>query len=553
MTDAELSIVVKLKDMFSSQLNQIVTNTDRSAVKMESSWGKLTKGIMAAKAALVAWGIGQLTQFVDNMYQVAEKVSLATTAFENLTKSIGIDAVEAMERMRAASRKTVSDVQLMEAANKLLVLGAVETVSELEKVVKIGTELGIAMGIKASEGIEKFGAALATGNTETLRSVGIVIKMTDLVNKFGEANQKAYKSEILKIGAEKVKVLGSAHSELATRIQQSTAALQNFTDKAQTAVVGGIEGALANKGNIGTALQDLIFGADVRKYNEALAQRQAREEAAMRNKPLPGVGEGPATQAERLRKIAEMAAAFNADKTWEALNAPNAENETALAIDKLMAPQIKSKMQEFWEAMKFGLEDYYAKVRDTMMLIAETISRTFQDIEYNLGDVFFDAMMGKMKTFKEYLAAFVRDIGRTLSQMMARQMLGSIIGAIGGAFASTSTSAINKEFTSIGGGDNVVFSGMAPSLPGGALGGITSGMSIVGERGPEAVVPLPGARSIPVQFTGGGRGGSVTYIINAMDTQSIASALARDPSIIHRIVTSGMSADTQLRAAVRAV
>ena len=33
-----------------------------------------------------------------------------------------------------------------------------------------------------------------------------------------------------------------------------------------------------------------------------------------------------------------------------------------------------------------------------------------------------------------------------------------------------------------------------------ALGGITSGISIAGERGPEAVVPLPNGRSIPVDI-----------------------------------------------------
>ena len=33
-----------------------------------------------------------------------------------------------------------------------------------------------------------------------------------------------------------------------------------------------------------------------------------------------------------------------------------------------------------------------------------------------------------------------------------------------------------------------------------ALGGITSGVSIAGEQGPEAVVPLPDGRTIPVEI-----------------------------------------------------
>jgi hypothetical protein len=41
------------------------------------------------------------------------------------------------------------------------------------------------------------------------------------------------------------------------------------------------------------------------------------------------------------------------------------------------------------------------------------------------------------------------------------------------------------------------------NLPGMASGGITNGLTLAGEAGPEAVVPLPGGRSIPVQWTGG--------------------------------------------------
>jgi hypothetical protein len=39
-------------------------------------------------------------------------------------------------------------------------------------------------------------------------------------------------------------------------------------------------------------------------------------------------------------------------------------------------------------------------------------------------------------------------------------------------------------------------------LPAYAGGGITSGLSIAGEAGPEAVVPLPDGRRIPVQMAG---------------------------------------------------
>jgi hypothetical protein len=51
-----------------------------------------------------------------------------------------------------------------------------------------------------------------------------------------------------------------------------------------------------------------------------------------------------------------------------------------------------------------------------------------------------------------------------------------------------------------------------------ALGGITNGISIAGERGPEAVVPLPDGRTIPVniQSIDSNYGGSSSSSNNTM-------------------------------------
>jgi hypothetical protein len=71
-------------------------------------------------------------------------------------------------------------------------------------------------------------------------------------------------------------------------------------------------------------------------------------------------------------------------------------------------------------------------------------------------------------------------------------LIGDLIGSAG-ASAATTGAAVP---TSAG--------GLGQPLPTFADGGITNGPSIAGERGPEAVVPLPNGRQIPVQMQGSG-------------------------------------------------
>jgi len=79
---------------------------------------------------------------------------------------------------------------------------------------------------------------------------------------------------------------------------------------------------------------------------------------------------------------------------------------------------------------------------------------------------------------------------------------GSVVGeVVGGSVAKMTQDADKKVDESV---KNVEAKREMPNLPKKAKGGITAGPSIAGEAGPEAVVPLPDSRSIPVQIQTGG-------------------------------------------------
>jgi hypothetical protein len=51
-----------------------------------------------------------------------------------------------------------------------------------------------------------------------------------------------------------------------------------------------------------------------------------------------------------------------------------------------------------------------------------------------ISDVFFDALTGKMKSFKEYMLTFLKDLSSALSDFAAKMaMMGIIKGAVGAA------------------------------------------------------------------------------------------------------------------------
>ncbi|QOJ34053.1 MAG: hypothetical protein HRU82_03410 [Nitrospira sp.] len=147
----------------------------------------------------------------------------------------------------------------------------------------------------------------------------------------------------------------------------------------------------------------------------------------------------------------------------------------------------------------------YVNDQSVFGLGADQARRVAQGMEQAFGKFFFDGMEGRIKSFKDVvtgLTDFAKNILADVSSKLTTRMIlggfdmlmsgggGSIGGLIGGA------------------GDVGGF-----ALRGHARGGISNVPAIFGEAGPEAAVPLPDGRSIPVTLKGmpyGNPGGMVS-------------------------------------------
>jgi len=133
-----------------------------------------------------------------------------------------------------------------------------------------------------------------------------------------------------------------------------------------------------------------------------------------------------------------------------------------------------------------------------------------------------DALVGLAKTgkfaWKDMLATMAEDLLRS----QIRQLFASMMGG-----KSSGGSVILGALSSLGG----ILGFRANGGP------ISAGNPyVVGERGPELVIPSSSGTVIPNSALGGG---NVTYNINAVDALSFKQMIAKDPGFIHAVATQG--------------
>lgn len=101
----------------------------------------------------------------------------------------------------------------------------------------------------------------------------------------------------------------------------------------------------------------------------------------------------------------------------------------------------------------------------------------------------------------------------------------------------------NKMFLSLFGGGAGGTAGLLSGLFGGGKakgGSIIGGRAyMVGEKGPEMIVPSGSGTVVPNDMLGGDGGQQVTYNINAVDAMSFKQMVSRDPEFIHSVAQRG--------------
>lgn len=199
--------------------------------------------------------------------------------------------------------------------------------------------------------------------------------------------------------------------------------------------------------------------------------------------------------------------------------------------------------------MQAEMSDHYAQ--------AQRIIRGLEGLFSSGMQGFFDDLIsGTVKVedaFKRMVTSILQDIARlVMSELISRPIAGLIAGGISSLFGG-----LFGGGSGIGGGQ----AGGYTSTIGGstyttgvyAKGGIIDRptVSLMGESGPEAVIPLSGGRGIPV-IGGQQKTVHISFTILANDTAGFDSLLMKRRDIIKSMIADAVNRDSNFRQKIKA-
>jgi hypothetical protein len=217
-------------------------------------------------------------------------------------------------------------------------------------------------------------------------------------------------------------------------------------------------------------------------------------------------------------------------------------------VEQQMLLGVVGSMRSYAKDIANFYEETFAAVGDVLQGFQDTIS-----------SVLFDAMTDDMKSWKEYTISILKSVAKAIADLGAQMLaLGIFKGLAGiglnffGAGAQTAgTFTGNAASLSTATGTNMAG---IPLFTGAQFGGITNGPVIAGEAGPEAIVPLPHGRKIPVEMKGSGGGGNTFQItINAVDGPSVQRMLYQNRDYVVGLFERAIATKPTTRRNMRGV
>jgi len=233
-------------------------------------------------------------------------------------------------------------------------------------------------------------------------------------------------------------------------------------------------------------------------------------------------------------------------------------SQQLLEIEELRTLRLKEFQGSFAEGLDAGARKYFSEIEGSFRRGRTQAEQTARGMEQAFSDGFFAVFTGQVDSLEDVWINFCHSMARAWSDTLAQMVMESLKGSGGGLFGGLGSILSGAEsfdlFALFGGGSGMFFekggifsSGrLVPFAAGGIVERPTvfrmaSGMGLMGEDGPEAVMPLGRTASGELGVKGMGSGGVVIVNnIRAIDTQSFADVCRRNPQAITQTVSSEM-------------
>ena len=337
---------------------------------------------------------------------------------------------------------------------------------------------------------------------------------------FGEGVVNAFFS-VLEVGAvivDFMSMLFNALKSVATFVNDKLGPVFALVFDSAAKVIGGVVEAVAFLGKGIGKLIELAGGSDdVTKFFDNI--QNAAEK--VRKDGLDKFGEA---MDDMFNAVPETKAQdFVAALIEDLREAGRIADEEAAKIAKALENQQEKSSVDIeagGQKLNNSLADYKSA--------SEELLSTFSSATEKLGDDLATALLegqDLMGSFKDFFKTVIKEIiAQALRLAIIQPLLSSIFGAFG----------FNIGFTGSGGIDSIT-----KRADGGNV--MRNRPYLVGERGPELMVPLTSGSIVPndeMTSLGGSRS-FVTYNISAVDARSFKQLVAQDPEFIYNVTRVG--------------
>ena len=210
MNDSQykLSLLIESQNLASRDIERLQWDVERLQKQMQSA-GQVVQGMMweissyaqwiqkslstisfsaIIQAAKEVWNVvSEIGKEVSEMINKAANLEPVENAFRRLSKEAGVASDQMLSAMKKASLGTVSEFNLMSAANKAYSLWVASNTEQMTTLIEIARVKGQAFGRTMTEALDDIVTGLGRGSAPILDNIGIVVNQTEAQKAYAES------------------------------------------------------------------------------------------------------------------------------------------------------------------------------------------------------------------------------------------------------------------------------------------------------------------------------------------------------------------------------
>lgn len=379
-----------------------VTAADKAMGLLKSSFGQFTAANLATTA------ITAVVSELQALVALGAKLPGLQNSFGSLARGLGQDSQAMLSAMSAATKGLVADFDLMQSANKAMLLGLPVTTQTMGDLAKTATVLGRAMGIDATKALDDLITALGRSSPMILDNLGLTVKVAEANDAYAKklhttadaltpTQQKmAFYEAAMEAARAKTKELGDQTLTLSERVSSAWTSIGNVI----TTTTGSINEGMGLVMSNGKAFLVFLENAKNFGFGAALGLSGTVAQLSAPHAPHADVNLSlPTNPLDEYRK--------HLDQVTASVTKLSAEEQALIVRGTAIGENAKEIATALQNVSQAEVEAFLAtkKARDEAIAAAASVAKAWKDM-------WFDAKMIAVRTIKEQTDELLKEFAR---------------------------------------------------------------------------------------------------------------------------------------------